>query len=224
MRLGWAGVNWARLSHDIIARIVGQTAITVAIAFLSGTVFWGLVRALIERFRFDGISVDFVESTVGAIGLYSRGVPEWGIRLTVTNVGSTPIAIEKIHVEWQLKPPTGTSKVRLARGQCRVSVIQDGPYGTDERTESYPIVVPAGGGRISLQLDAHLEYYSKAHRFLIIPYWRRMDGIGIEDPDAPVSPDGEKMYHHIVDVQSLQLKAQINSKMRKLHVEVFKYK
>ena len=201
-----------------------QAIVAAVITFFASAPFWGLASALVGRLRFDGISVDFVESTSGAIGLYSDAGPRWGIRLKVTNVHSAPIAIEKIHAEMQLKPPHGTSNVQLARGQCSVSIVRDGPYGTDESMESYPIVVDRGGGQVLLQLMAYMQYYSKERRYLVLPHWERMDSLGIEDPEAPIDSEGNRMYHHIVDITSLQLRVQINGKIRKLPVEVFKLK
>ena len=201
-----------------------QIIVAAVITFFASAPFWGLASALLGRLRFDGISIDFVEATSGAIGLYSHTAPQWGIQLKVTNVLSSPIAIEKIHAEMHLKPPHGTSNVQLARGQCSVSIVRDGPYGTDESVESYPIVVPGGGGQVCLQLMSYMQYYSKARRYLVHSYWQRRDSLGIDDPEALIDSEGNRMYHNIVAITSLQLRVQINGKIRKLPVEVFKLK
>lgn len=203
-----------------------QTVIVAILTFIASAPFWGLIAALVDRLRFDGISADFLPGTVGAIGVYADAVGGLGVRLKVTNVTSRPLAIERIDALLSMKPKRGAPSVHLASGTFLVSMIEDGPYGAEVSMEGYPIVVPGGGGQVYLQLsqDTGMQYFRRERRFFFFPRFIRLTDLGVDDPQAPADPEGNRMYFEYFDLTSLELHLRVNGKVRKLPVSIWKLK
>jgi hypothetical protein len=200
------------MSQTVLVAIV-----TAIVAILTSGALWAALIALLSRLRFDGIVVDTIPGTEGAAGLYRDAVRGFSIRIKVVNVTSSPAAIEWIAAFLPLKPKPSAPPVHAAFGEYWPNLVEDGARGSSLTQDVYPIVVAGDGGERYLELHVAMQYYRKM--FPIWPYyWKDLVGLDIDDPSAPTDPAGNPMYDNHFEVGPVQLRLQINNKMRTLSV------
>lgn len=187
-------------------------AITAALRTIFAPVTW-----LWNRLRFDGISVGFVPATGGAFGFYSDAVRGFSIHVKVANVTTRPVAIEDVEALMYFEPKPGAPQVHRALGACDPFMMK-GPYDENPRMDSFPIVVPGGGGELYVRVapSISMRYQRRYLHF----FWTYLDGLGIDDPGAPTDPDGQQMYQDYFDLKSVRLMFRVNGKIRRLSKNV----